>query len=74
MSLGRVPGSGGSHSSFAGDFSANGSVIAGRSVTQAFRWTDRSGMRSIQELLAEPDVDTTGWMLNLASGISPMAV
>jgi hypothetical protein len=37
---------------------------------RAFRWTERSGMRSVQQMLDELGVDTAGWMLGAASAVS----
>jgi uncharacterized membrane protein len=72
--LGHLPGLTGTIYSFASDISADGAVIVGGSGEdarfQAFRWTAESGMRSVQEMLQELGVDTSGWRLGEASGVS----
>jgi uncharacterized membrane protein len=72
--LGHLPGLRGTVYSFASDISNDGTVIVGGSGEdarfQAFRWTAASGMRSVQQMLQELDVDLTGWKLGAASGVS----
>jgi hypothetical protein len=37
---------------------------------QAFRWTPSTGIRAVQSLLAQAGVDTSGWQLTSANGVS----
>lgn len=50
--------------------SADGEVIVGSAPTGAFVWTPEDGMRRLDEVLAGLAVDTDGWMLNRAMGVS----
>jgi hypothetical protein len=60
--------------SYATAISANGKTIVGfnyaSATAQAFRWTQETGMKSIEELLTAAGVAFTGWQLNFASGVS----
>jgi probable HAF family extracellular repeat protein len=57
--------------------SADGSVVVGVSnvnggnVSEAFRWTQATGMQSIQDLLLADGISTAGWILTSVLGISP---
>jgi probable HAF family extracellular repeat protein len=70
--LGQLPG--GSSPNYAHGVSDDGTVVVGGARTQnrfeAFRWTDKSGMRTIQSLLASLGVNTSGWRIEYAHGIS----
>jgi probable HAF family extracellular repeat protein len=73
--LGTIPGH--LFDSFALDISADGSVIVGRSDTdarggtEAFLWNPADGMRLLQDILtADFGLDLTGWRLTSATGIS----
>lgn len=54
--------------------SGDGAVVVGQSYSltggQAFRWTQSSGMESVQALLVGAGVDLTGWHLDSATGVS----
>lgn len=57
--------------------SADGKVVVGQSnyyggplSYQAFRWTEAEEMQSVQDLLDVAGVDTTGWTLTQATGVS----
>jgi probable HAF family extracellular repeat protein len=56
--------------------SADGSVVVGASNTtsnsayRAMRWTAATGMRLIGDLLTASGVNTTGWVLTVANGVS----
>ena len=71
--LGWLPG--GSHSSVV-DVSADGTIVLGESdstgniIDEAVLWSEAQGMRSVKNLLAEAGVDTSGWSLDDAGGIS----
>lgn len=64
----------GGTSSFAQAVSGDGAIITGFSMIggdkEAFRWTESGGMRSLEDILAENDVDFTGWELREARAIS----
>lgn len=75
--------SGGAVFSAAYAVTPDGSVVVGRASIQgscgpfgcgsegrAFIWTDANGMRNIQELLADANIDLTGWRLQEARGVS----
>jgi uncharacterized membrane protein len=72
--LGHLPNLSGRPASFASDISADGSVIVGGSGGdfrfRAFRWTQKSGMRSVESLLQALGVEITGWQLGAANAIS----
>lgn len=72
--LGHLPNLSGRPASFASDISADGSVIVGGSggdfKFSAFRWTQESGMRSVDSLLQALGVDLAGWQLGTANAIS----
>jgi hypothetical protein len=66
---------GGFASSQAVDVSAAGDVVVGFGLTEgtkreAFIWTSDDGMRRLEEVLAELNVNTTGWQLREATAIS----
>ena len=76
VSLGYLPGSNGSH---ANDVTSDGSVIVGWTLElvrvsyqalKAFRWTEQTGMQTVEEWLAEYGVDTNGLQLFSATAIS----
>lgn len=55
--------------------STDGKVVVGHGVDldgfgAAFRWTERSGMKPVAELLAMGGIDMTGWRLILATSVS----
>src|SRR3989304_2264375 len=50
--------------------SADGSVIVGDSIQQAFVWDERHGLRSIESILTAAGVDLTGWRLLRAMNAS----
>ncbi len=50
--------------------SGDGSVIVGESFGQAFRWDAEAGMRAIADILKESKVNTEGWTLKVARGVS----
>ena len=55
--------------------SADSSVIVGNGydsnlVARAFRWTESTGMVSLQQVLADRNVDVSQWRLQSASGVS----
>jgi probable HAF family extracellular repeat protein len=66
----------GGTSSYGIAVSADGSVVVGRSTitgntgSQAIRWKASTGMQSIQALLTASGVNTTGWQLTGANGVS----
>jgi probable HAF family extracellular repeat protein len=66
----------GGASSAANAVSGDGAVVVGQSyitgnaAEQAFRWTAATGMKSIQGLLTASGVNTTGWQLQAALGVS----
>jgi probable HAF family extracellular repeat protein len=70
--LGDLPG--GVRSSSAEGVSGNGKIVVGVSTSdrglEAFRWTEKSGMRTVQSILKELGVDTPGWRLESARAIS----
>jgi probable HAF family extracellular repeat protein len=77
VGLGHLPiGNGGDlEESQAFDVSADGSVVVGRSTSgvnhqSAFVWTVGGGMRSLADELRLHGVDTTGWTITTAWGIS----
>lgn len=71
VGLGTLPGG---HGSQANAVNADGSVVVGASDSpsgpQAFRWTTSTGMKSVQGLLVASGVNTTGWKLETATGVS----
>jgi probable HAF family extracellular repeat protein len=72
VNLGQLPGG---SSSFTIDVSDDGSVIVGAAtdgtgLLQATRWTAADGMQTVQALLATAGIDTTGWRLTIARGVS----
>jgi hypothetical protein len=75
VGLGFLPGN---NSSIAYAVSGDGSVVVGTSyqasftdlASKAFRWSQSTGMQSISGLLAASGVNTTGWMLASATGVS----
>ena len=73
VGLGDLPG--GLFRSLADDVSADGSVVVGwgRTVASSFEgsiWDAGNGMRSLTTVLTGLGVDTTGWTINQAQGIS----
>jgi uncharacterized protein YhjY with autotransporter beta-barrel domain len=48
----------------------DGSVVVGNSGDQAFRWTAKDNMQSIQGLLTAAGVNMSGWGLTSATGVS----
>ncbi len=66
-SLGTIPGE---TTSYAHAASSDGSVIVGRSGLKAFRWNSTDGMTSLETDLQAAGVDTTGWTLAVATGVS----
>jgi len=71
--LGDLPG--GNFWSYAGDVSADGSVIVGGGTTdfgrEAFIWDAENGMRNFGDVLVNDcGLDLTGWTLRYATGIS----
>ena len=59
-------------SSFAGDVSADGSVVVGRADGQAFIWHADTGMLPLRQVLLDGGAGAAlqGWTLTIASGIS----
>ena len=59
-----------------GGVSADGTVVVGSGDAtgfpngEAFRWTQAGGMQSVQALLTAKGVSTTGWTLDVATGVS----
>jgi probable HAF family extracellular repeat protein len=49
---------------------AHAGVVVGDSGGKAFLWTDRNGMKSIQDLLSAAGANVTGWQLTSARGVS----
>lgn len=72
VGLGDLPG--GNQDSRATDVSRDGSIIVGASDTyrgfQAFRWDEKFGMISVQNLLANRGIDMEGWLLKSAVAVS----
>jgi probable HAF family extracellular repeat protein len=73
VGLGELPG--GSQSSRARGVSADGSVVVGTAnygegPPEAFVWDEPHGMRTVESVLADLGVDTTGWSLWAATAIS----
>jgi hypothetical protein len=76
IGLGDLPG--GTFNGTARDVSADGTVVVGQSNTgaeppahfEAFIWTAESGMVRIVDVLQSRGVDTTGWILQVATGVS----
>ncbi|MEM1041122.1 MAG: T9SS type A sorting domain-containing protein [Bacteroidota bacterium] len=75
VGLGDLPG--GNFFSIAYAVSADGTVVVGYGTTgsgftgrEAFIWTEADGMRLLQTVLEEQDVDLSGWTLREATGIS----
>tara|TARA_R110002124_G_scaffold1207_8_gene6641 strand:- start:5664 stop:7754 length:2091 start_codon:yes stop_codon:yes gene_type:complete len=64
----------GGDASYGQALSAGGNVIVGFSDSSgthtAFRWTEILGMESLVDILEASDVDTTGWTLDEARGVS----
>ncbi|MCP5055786.1 MAG: PEP-CTERM sorting domain-containing protein [bacterium] len=62
------------HAGAAFSVSADGSVVVGRSddsgLDVAFLWTEERGIERVSELLAAHGVDTSGWILRSARGVS----
>jgi len=61
--------------SVAGAVNADGTVVVGSGDapgvnSRAFRWTATDGMQSVQSLLTDRGVATTGWTLVTATGVS----
>jgi probable HAF family extracellular repeat protein len=62
--------------SVAQSVSADGNIVvgysyfAGSAIAAAFRWKANTGMQSIQSLLTASGVNTTGWQLRTANGVS----
>ena len=71
VGLGFLPGG---SLSIAQGVSADGAVVVGSSgggvPSEAFIWTDTSGMQSLRDVLVSQGDDLTGWRLTQASGIS----
>jgi len=65
---------GGQVYSYATDVSADGAVIVGSSSSargfEGFRWTEASGLQSLQDLLVGLGVDMHGYRIQYARGIS----
>lgn len=62
-------------SGVANDISGDGQFIVGNSFggggsSKAFLWDDANGMRSIEEIIEENQVQADGWLLQVATGIS----
>jgi probable HAF family extracellular repeat protein len=70
--LGDLPG--GSTYGYGRAISADGSVVVGSSSSahgfEAFRWTEASGMRSLQDILVQLGVEMNGYRIQYATGIS----
>jgi hypothetical protein len=70
--LGDLPG--GARSSSAQAVSGDGKIVVGVSTSarglEAFRWTEKGGMRTVQGILKELGVDTPGWRLESATAVS----
>ena len=66
----------GGNTSSATAVNAKGSVVVGQSNStsvpggEAFRWTTKTGMQSIKDLLVASGVNMTGWTLTNAQGVS----
>ena len=58
--------------------SYDGSTVVGEGrrggASEAFRWTNATGMKSIADLLTQGGVDLTGWQLEAATGVSANGV
>ncbi len=72
IGLGDLPG--GSFNSRAFSVSGDGSIVVGHghtaSGTAAFIWDNANGMRRLKDVLTDLEVDSTGWNLRSARGIS----
>ncbi len=70
--LGDLPG--GLSTSQAAAVSADGSIVVGVGNSarglEAFRWSEESGMRTVQSILTDLGVDLPGWRLENASAVS----
>jgi probable HAF family extracellular repeat protein len=66
----------GGTNSYAYGVSADGNVVVGRSLSssvpsgEAFRWSQSTGMQSLQSLLVASGVNMTGWTLSSAQSVS----
>jgi uncharacterized protein YhjY with autotransporter beta-barrel domain len=66
----------GGTNSYAYGVSADGNVVVGRSLSssvpsgEAFRWSQSTGMQSLQSLLVASGVSMTGWTLSSAQSVS----
>lgn len=74
VSLGDLPG--GLNASRASSVSADGSIVVGQSFTavgfEAFVWTEADGLRNLrQALVTDYGLDLTGWILSVATAITP---
>jgi probable HAF family extracellular repeat protein len=73
LGLGDLPG--GAINSEALAVSANGSIIIGTATTasgpRAFIWDSVHGLRDLADALDDSGIDSTGWQLQAARGLSP---